>query len=233
MLIENKFVFVAIPKCATMSFEDACFNNNFTIDYSPYGLFNKGLLNGTKPTSHVHVPITKLREIHGHRYPFVTLTREDVSRFVSAWKHILKIIKNTDIKFYDILKNVGNDEFCHHFGNYFKNLRLSKESVVSFLNEFTDKKNHEKHVIDIFMSVFRPTLDWTNNDKTLIKFSFENEIPQFEKWISEKCGVDFKLSHINDTNGIDTKLIKDDFLINFYQTMLNPTSQHKSKLSLI
>jgi hypothetical protein len=233
MLIENKFVFVAIPKCATMSFEDACLKNNFTIDYSPYELFNRGMLNGIKPTSHVHVPIIKLREIHKHNYPFVTIVREEIGRFVSAWKHILKIIKHIDVEFYDVLKNVGNDEFCYHFGNHFKNLKLTKESVVQFLNQFSNKKNHEKYVIDIFISVFTPMVEWTNNDTTLIKFSFEDEIPQFERWVSEKCGVDFKLSYINDTNGIETKLVKDDFLINFYQTILNPTSQHKKELSFI
>ena len=233
MLIENKFVFVAVPKCATMSFEDACLKNNFTIDYSPYELYNRGMLNGVSPTTHSHVPITKLREIHGHNYPFVTIVREEVSRFVSAWKHTLKVIKNTDIKFYNLLKNVSNDEFCYHFGNHFKNLKLTKESVILFLNQFSDKKKHEKHVIDIFMSVFTPTVEFTKNDTTLIKFSFENELPQFEKWVSEKCGVDFRLSHINDTNDIETKLVKDDFLINFHQTILNPTSQHKREFSLI
>jgi hypothetical protein len=233
MLIENKFVFVAIPKCATMSFEDACLNYNFTVDYSPFEIINRGMLNGIRPTTHVHVPITKLREIHKHKYPFVTLTREEVSRFISAWKHILKIIKHTDFRFYDILKNVGNEEFCYHFGNHFNNLKLNKESVISFLSEFSNKKEHEKHVTDIFISVFKPTVEWTNNDTTLIKFSFETEIPQFEKWVSEKCGVDFKLSHINDTKDIETKLIKDDFLINFHQTILNPTSLYKSELSLI
>ena len=233
MLIENKFVFLAIPKCATMSFEDACLKNNFIIDYSPYELYNRGMLNGVKPTTHSHVPMYKLREIHGHNYPFVTIVREEVSRFVSAWKHILKIIKHTDIEFYNILKNVGNDEFCYHFGNHFKNLILTKEGVTLFLNQFSNKKHHEKHVIDIFVSVFTPVVDWTNNDTTLIKFSFENEIPQFEKWVSEMCNIDFKLSHINDTKGIETNLIKDDFLIDFYQTTQNPTSSHKRELSLI
>ena len=233
MLIENKFVFVAIPKCATMSFEDACLKNNFIIDYSPYELYNRGMLNGIKPNKHVHIPVTILREIHGHKYPFVTLTREEISRFVSAWKHILKIIKYTDIDFYNILKNVGNDEFCHHFGKHLKNLKLTTNSVTLFLNEFSNKKKHEKHVTDVFISVFTPMVEWTNNDTTLIKFSFENEIPLFEKWVSETCGVDFKLSHINDTNEIETKLIKDDFLINFHQTILNPTSQYKREFSLI
>ena len=233
MLIENKFVFVAIPKCATMSFEDACLKNNFIIDYSPYELYNRGMLNGIKPDKHVHIPVTILREIHGHKYPFVTITREEISRFVSAWKHILKIIKYTDIDFYNILKNVGNDEFCYHFGKHLKNLKLTTNSVILFLNEFSNKKKHEKHVTDVFISVFTPMVEWTNNDTTLIKFSFENEIPLFEKWVSETCGVDFKLSHINDTNEIETKLIKDDFLINFYQTILNPTSQYKREFSLI
>jgi hypothetical protein len=217
-----------------MSFELACFQNNLVVDYSPYELNNKGLLNGIKPTSHTHTPIIKLREIHGYNYPYITITREEVSRFISGWKYILKLIRDVNKPLYDTLKMLNNEEFIYHFGNHFERLDITREKVVPFLNEFgLNNSKIPKQIIEIFITIFKPTVDWTNNDSTLIKFSFENEIPKFENWISNMCDIDFKLPHINDTGNVELNLIKDELFIDFYQTKLNPTLKHKSNFSLI
>lgn len=233
MLVDNKFIFISIPRCATVSFERTCISNNLELDFSPNILATKQFKNNGTPTYHSHVPYSVYKELYGDKYPIITITRNPVDRFISGWKYVLIEVKRIDNEMYDCLTKLNNDEFIFYFSKYFKKLKFTEENIQNFFNEFKTDFKLTRNLLVKFKTILVDNSYWTENADEIIYFNFENEIPKLEQWVSEKCGIEFKLSQTNDTKNVNINLVKNQKFIDFYNQELFPVTSKKLEKSLL
>jgi hypothetical protein len=233
MLVDNKFIFISIPRCATVSFERTCISSKLELDFNPYALATKQLKNGESPTYHSHVEYSILKTLYGDKYPIITINRNPVDRFISGWKYVLSEVQTTDAELYHQLVKLSNEEFMFYFLKHFKNLKFTDTNIINFFNEFILNFKLTRNLSVKFKTVLLDNSYWTENAEDITYFNFENEIPKLEEWVSEKCNVDFKLLHTNDTKRIDLNLVKNQSFIDFYHQDLFPTTVKKIEKSLI
>lgn len=233
MLVDNKFIFISIPRCATVSFERTCISNKLELDFNPHMLATKQLKNSGIPSYHSHTQYSTYKEIYGDKFPIITITRNPVDRFISGWKYILLEVQRLDESLYDRLTKLTNDEFMFYFLKYFKNLKFTEDNVQEFFNEFVSNLKLTRNLLVKFKTILLDNSYWTENADEIIYFNFENQIPQLEQWVSEKCNIDFKLLHTNDTKQVELSLVKNQRFIDFYNQELFPTTIKKIEKSLI
>jgi hypothetical protein len=233
MLVDNKFIFISIPRCATVSFERTCISNGLDLDFSPHMLATKQLRDNKIPTYHSHIRYSEYKEIYGDKYPIITINRNPVDRFISGWKYTLLEVQRTDKKLYDRLVSLSNEEFMYHFLTYFKNLRFSDTNIQQFFNQFNPDFKLSRNLLVKFKTILVDNSYWTDNADEIIYFNFEDEIPKLEQWVSEKCNIDFKLMSVNDTKQVNLTLIKNQRFVDFYNQELFPTTIKKIEKSLI
>lgn len=233
MLVDNKFIFISIPRCATVSFERTCFINKLELDFNPLMLANKEFKNNKIPTYHSHTRYSTYKELYGDKYPIITITRNPVDRFISGWKYILLEIKKLDNTLYDRLIKLTNEEFTFYFLKHFKNFKISGNDIQEFFNEFTFNFKTNRDLRVKFKTVLADNSHWTENADEIIYFNFENQIPQLEQWVSEKCNIDFNLLQTNDTKQVELSLVKNQTFIDFYHQELFSTTTKKIEKSLI
>lgn len=233
MLVDNKFIFISIPRCATVSFERTCIDNKLELDFNPHMLATKQLKNKGKAKYHSHTQYSTYKELYGDRYPIITINRNPVDRFISGWKYVLLEAQKIDRTLYDRLTNLSNEEFMFYFLKYFENLKITDTNVQQFFNQFVQGFKLNRNLLVKFKTILVDNSHWTENADEIIYFNFENELPELEKWVSEKCNINFKLLHINDTKKVDLTLIKNQRFIDFYNNELFPTTIKKTEKSLI
>jgi hypothetical protein len=233
MLVDNKFIFISIPRCATLSFEYSCINNGLELNFNPHMLATKQFRDNKTPSYHSHVRYSEYKKIYGDKYPIITINRNPVDRFISGWKYVLLEVQRTDKNLYDRLVNLSNEEFMFHFLNYFKNLQFSETNIQQFFKQFNPDFKSTRNLLVKFKTILVDNSHWTENADEIINFSFEEEIPKLEQWVSEKCDIDFKLLNVNDTKKVDLTLIKNQRFIDFYNQELFPTTTKKIEKSII
>lgn len=244
MVINNKIVFVAIPKNASWSVEDTCIKYGFDLTY-PNVLWENSIKFGLKdPERHIHSNLNHLVECFGSNFEFVCIIRDSTDRFISAWKFFIQeITKNLPEECETILKNIDNNFIISFFKNNiteFKNAYVSFESRVNLLLELlkqtnviqyyniTDefKKRYAIHIMS-FISQYQ----WISSSKVKVKeFQFD-KLFEFENYLSEKLNTEFKLIHTNKTKLEYCALIKNKELINFVETYID--GAYKKHISLI
>jgi hypothetical protein len=233
MLVDDKFIFISIPRCATLSFEYTCISNGLELDFNPHSLATKQLkINGT-PTYHSHTKYSAYKDLYGDKYPIITITRDPVDRFISGWKYVLLEVKTLDIKLYNRLVNLTNEEFMFYFLNYFKNLRFNENKIIEFFNQFVSDFKLNRNLLVKIKTILVDNSFWTENSNDIIYFNFENELPKLEQWVSEKCNIDFKMLSVNDSKKVNLTLTKNQRFIDFYHQELFPTRIEKMEISLI
>lgn len=113
MLVENKFIFISIPRCASTAFYYSCLlqninvshlfnawkNHNMNIDFK--SINKKEIMNYI---AHGHEPINEQIIKYGKDLPIISVKRDRHQRFYSLFKHVL----------FD-LKRIGEYEVYDHF----------------------------------------------------------------------------------------------------------------------
>jgi hypothetical protein len=120
-----------------------------------------------------------------------------------------------------------------YFLKYFENLKLTDTNIQQFFNVFVPGFKLNRNLLAKFKIILLDNSHWTENADEIIYFNFENELPNLEQWVSEKCNINFKLLHVNDTKKVDLTLIKNQRFIEFYNNELFPTTIKKIEKSLI
>jgi hypothetical protein len=233
MLVDNKFIFISIPRCATVSFERTCISCGLSLDLSPNILATKQLRDNNQISYHSHTKYSEYKEMYGDKYPFITIYRNPIDRFISGWKYVLMEVQRTDIYLYERLVKLTNEEFMFYFLNYFKNLKFSETNVQQFFNEFNPNFKLSRDLLVKFKTILVDNSHWTENADEIIHFNFEDEIPKLEEWVSEKCNINFKLLTVNDSKRVNLALTKNQRFIDFYNQELFPTTIKKTEKSLL
>lgn len=226
MLIDESFLFLSIPRCASRAFEVSCINSDISIKYYNNRLIKKRADSNGIPFTHNHQSVSALRSFYSKsEYEVISIFRDPVERLISAWKYILGSFMVTEIEIYNKLSKFNNEEFINLYNKSIKNISEidfhynNYESFYKFFNniiddvllddpKFTNTKN-------IFVNVMQPVSVWTENDVTIRMFDIKH-LELLEDYVKEKTGKDFKMERLNDTNGVITNLSNDNLLRDFY-----------------
>ena len=208
MLVDNKFIIIMIPRCATTSFLDTCqilnIKTNEVREYGYTNLYKHGI-GGT----HYHYAIQELQEKFGYSYPIVAVRRDKADAFLSLWRQTIEMLKEEeDGKVYEILQKLTTDDILF-FNESDYNLLIDKD-LISLSTDFCKRIGLKQtpNYIGKFLLLFRPQEYYHNYNPNIIWFDFK-ELNKLEDWVSKQLGIDFKLVHINSSIGYECNL-KDD-----------------------
>lgn len=230
MLVDNKFIYLSLPRCASTSFYITCLKNNINIHHYSEDLVGKSntdldltLDNETIADNivHAHEKITNLKLKFGNGYEVISVKRNRHERFISLWKHVIDLISLRFPKHvFDIFKNIKVDELLF----YTQDDLLSDATKVQILDTFF-KNNGLSGYDDWYMKtiiyiLINPTSYWHNNDSNIIWFDFD-KMNELEEWVSDKLGKSFKLEKSNGSQHFDCNIQLNEKFIDIYDSIYN------------
>jgi hypothetical protein len=245
MVINDKIAFIPIPKNASWSVEDTCVKYKLDLKYTDALWENSIRMDIKVPERHIHSTIDQLLDKFGDNLEYVSIVRNSTDRFISAWKYFISSmeyelnnevlsnkIKNFDNSFVMefIKENYSKLPSCYNLKSLNEDLLiilLKKMEIYEYLN-ITDrfKKQYRTHIWS-FLSQYR----WILNDRVKVKQFHFDRLNEFEDYISNQLGIDFKLIHQNKTILDYCAVTKTDELVSFVDTYID--GMYKRNKSLI
>ena len=245
MLVENKFLFISLPRCASTSFYISCLRSGFKIEHYAQSVvdeyhtpINLTLSNEELADNmvHLHERLNSLLSKFGNEYDIITIKRNRHERFFSLWKHIIDMVemeqRKYPIELANILKKLNTDDIL-----FFKDLDLiSPFSQMLVIKEFAKKNGIETYLDDymenMLLILFRPLSDWHNNNQKIKWFEFGN-FKELEEWVSNKTGKPFKMEKSNGSQHFNCNLKMDNDFIKSYNNIYDYYDVQKNNKTLI
>ena len=231
MLVDNKFIYINLPRCASTSFVISSYRRNISLNYYTKYVkpFNESV-DITLPNEeladvlmHPHEPIHQLEEKFGNTFDIISVKRDRHDRFISLWKHILDEVHRTDdTHSFDILRNLNENEIFTFTSNDIAikdNETIKKIVVEKFINKFTLSKDNP-YLTTILTIALTPYSHYHNFDSRIIWFDF-NELNKLEDWVSNKLELDFKLDKINSSQHFNCNLKLNNSFIEKYNSIFD------------
>lgn len=212
MLVDDKFIIILIPRCATTSFVASCqkYNIPTKTGRSDIGGYDRIINHTTKQFTHFHDNISFLTSKFGNDYPIIAVKRNKYDSFISLWKMILHVLKeyHNEIKLVETLSKMkAEDIFFFDKNEYYLNdiRELDKLSRMFFT-----KKNipYTEDILNYIQLLYMPKSYFHNFDKRIIWFDF-NKLNELEDWVSNKLNMEFKLEDINSSKEVISELKND------------------------
>ena len=242
MLVENKFLFISLPRCASTSFYISCLRSGFEIKHFNQPLIDSyqdkidlSLINEDLADNiiHSHETVVDLTMKFGDECDIISIRRNKHERFISLWKHIIDL---TDMLYPKELTNIFKKLTLEDI-LFFKDLDLiSIKSQELLLFEFAKKNKIEKYFNDymknLLLILFRPISYWHNNNQKIKWFEF-GKFEELEEWVSNKTGKPFKMEKSNGSQHFDCNLKMDDDFIKRYNNIYDYYDIQKNNRTLI
>lgn len=263
MLVENKFIYLSLPRCASTSFNYSCILNNIKIQ-THNGEWEKAnsdidftLVNKSKIMDfiyHGHESISELRDKFGYDYPVISVKRQRHERFFSLYKHILFDLKRTGYdEIHDVFSNLDLDGLFFFtkddlitkrrrwevISEYLIDLKLLDKKIDVSVTSIFKKSDHDyfKKTTKAYMvnmiDILLTPLSFWTNNDKDIIWFDFNEMGSLENWVSTTLGKPFKLESVNSSKHIDCKVIFDDEFIKRYNAIYDYYDLPKSEKSII
>jgi len=148
MLIDNKFIFINLPRCASYAFHISCLRNNFDIKFYKSPKLSEVDLKILKEMDndtlviklpHPHERIVFLQEKFGKDYPTIAIKRDNYETFISLYKQLIRMLTlNEEMDIAEKLQKYSVDDIL--FFN--KEMTLgSDNNRENLINEFIEKLN--------------------------------------------------------------------------------------------
>lgn len=253
MLIENKFIYVSLPRRGSTSFHYSCILNNLEVKNinELWNLHNSSIDFTTIDENsimdyiqHGHEPLIELGKKFGFEYPIIAVKRDRHETFYSLYKHILFDLKRAGANdVYEYFKNITLDELFF----YKTEQLLTKKNRWDVINQFLlDKKlikekyniprymelSSPEYIINIIDILITPSSYWHNNDSEIIWFDIKDLVPMSE-WVSDITHKPFELKNVNSSKHIDCNLKLDNDFIDKYNSIYDYYDLPKSIKTLI
>lgn len=178
MLVDNKFIFLSLPRCASTAFNFSCILNDIKIETFNGGweIFNENIdfkkIDKTKLMDYIyhgHESLYDLQSKFGYNYPIISIKRNRYERFYSLYKHIL----------FD-LKRLGYDDVYDIFSKFTSKdlFFFNKENIIS-------KKSRWEIICDylIDLKVLEERIDVSVTSKFAISKEKYTEIDQKKSYL--------------------------------------------------
>lgn len=227
MLVDNKFIYLSLPRCASTSFHATCLQLGVRVkDYTDeknkhlknIDLTEKSIDWLADNMHHGHYSVSDLQESYGNKLPIISVYRNRHERFISLWKHCIDEMYRHDEQ--DVANLCSNMDCTQLF-----NFSTSDICDRSFINGVIERicsdnglNNISKYARWGMSTCITPYSFYHQYNPNIIWFDFTN-LGEMEKWISDILGIEFKLGRGNSSNTYDCKLELNDEFIKRYNSI--------------
>jgi len=246
MLINNKFIFINLPRCASYAFHISCLRNNFDIQfYNSPKLTNRDLeslkkMNNDELIStlpHHHERIVLLQEKFGKNYPTIAIKRDNYETFISLYKQLIRmLLLNGEPDTAEKLQKYSVDDILFFNKEMILGSDNSKENLtdefIKKLNTNLKNEKNSKFLKEFVRTLVSPKSWFHNNNPDIIWFDI-NKIYELENWVSNITNTEFKLEKINESTSIDCNLILNDTFKKKYDSIYSEYDTFKKNKSII
>ena len=231
MLVENKFLFLSLPRCISTAFYVSCMKQGLDVKRVNEEIDELNLkldLNkesDIKQIAHAHETVSELRNKFGKSYQIITVRRNKYERFYSFYKKFCKeLIDNRfDIKmenYFEYFTNISPENFFN-----FKGIKLT-DDYAELTAKFKEIHNldfsvHNNKIQYSFNSLIyfmlKPMSHWTEYDSNIKWFDF-TDLSKLEMWVSNELNKDFKLERVNSSEHkkLNPKMVVDKNFMDLY-----------------
>lgn len=257
MLIDNKFIYLSMPRRGSTSFHYSCIlhglevktlnNWNYSNSNVDFTTIDENII--MDYIFHGHDPLIKLGEEFGFDYPIIAVKRDRHETFYSLYKHLLfefqriganelyeyfKNITLDDLFFYKteqlITKQSRWDIICEYLID--KNLLSKYIKLPSGIKGQIIDLNLEEYAINVIDLLITPSSYWHNNDPSVIWFDMKN-LKVMEEWVSDITKKPFVLKNVNSSKHMESKLELNSDFIEKYNNIYDFYDLPKSNKTLI
>lgn len=257
MLIDNKFIYLSLPRRGSTSFHYSCILHELEIKtLNDWNLVNSNHDFTTIDESvimnyifHGHDPLIELGKKFGYDYPIIAVRRDRHDTFYSLYKHTLfefeRIGANT---LYDYFKNITLDDLFFYkteqlltkknrwdiISDYLidKNLLSTPIKIPTGIKGHPININSHEYIINVIDLLITPSTYWHNNDPNIIWFDIKN-LKLMEEWISNIIQKPFELKNVNSSKHMKTNLELDSEFIKRYNNIYDYYDLPKSVKTII
>lgn len=255
MLVDNKFLYISLPRCGSTSFHYSCILNGLTVkNLNPQwnnhnnsiDFHNIDELEIMNSIIHGHESLSDLKREFGFDLPVISVHRDRHDSFFSLYKHIIYDTNRTGWHdFSNWMSNVGLEELFFFESkdlsnsekrwNVINQFLIKNKFIKDYVNKPTKTSVHlssECLLINILDILITPKSVWHNNDKNIIWFNI-NEMDKLEDWVSNITEKEFKLKHVNSHSHIKTKIELNDNFKKKYDSIYDYYDLPKNNKTLI
>jgi len=245
MLVDNKFLYISLPRCGSTSFHYSCIVNGLDVknldtkgdfDNSKIDFHSMDESNIMNFIQHAHEPISELQKKFGYNLPIVSVSRNKYDRFYSLYKHIIfdldRIgLKDLSYKFskskLDELFFFSTDDVMTKQNRY----HIIKKYLSDVMPELKYNESY-RYVINIIDILLTPLSHWHTHHKNIIWFNID-EMYKLEEWVSNITNTEFKLKHVNSSSFVETDIQLDSKFMLRYDSIYEHYEFPKSNNSII
>lgn len=263
MLIDNKFIYLSLPRCASTAFHYSCIVENINVqtyngDWElanndiDFNLIDKGDL--MNYIYHGHESIMDLQSKFGNQYPIIAVKRDRHERFFSLYKHILFDLQRLGFQeFYDVFSKLTLDELFFFtkdnistkkqrwdvISEYLIQLGLIDKKIdVSVTSKFKKSeeeyfKTNTKGYAVNMIDILLTPISHWTNNNPNIIWFNFNQMNMLENWVSNKLNKPFKLHSVNSSKHMKCNLILNEDFIKRYDGIYDYYDFPKSQKTLI
>ena len=255
MLVDNKFLYISLPRCGSTSFYYSCMFNGLSVktlknlwtkSNSKVDFTNLNESEIMNLISHGHDRLIHLKEKYGTHLPIIAVNRDRHETFYSLYKHIIsESIRWGMFEIAKWLQELTLDELFFYESKDLSTIEKRFKVINDYLIKHNflknpiyptirsdDTLNSDIYLINILDILLTPKSVWHNNDKNIIWFNM-NELGKMEKWVSDITNREFKLKHVNSSSHIETKLTLNDEFKHRYNTIYDYYDLPKDTKTLI
>jgi hypothetical protein len=225
MLVDNKFLYLSLPRCASTSFYITCLRNNLDTKFFNQFEYNKYSdridlnLNNENLADfiiHSHERLIDITTKFGDNYDIIAVKRDRHIRFISAWKHLIDLAEmQYEPELAKILKGMSADDILF----YKSEDLISNISQIDLINRFAEKNGFSKYLdnyLIIMLGIVIKQISWWTNHNFKIKWFDFDKLNEMEEWISLKIGKPFKLEKSNSSKHFECNLILNEKFVKKY-----------------
>ena len=241
MLVENKFIYVSLPRCASTAFFISCIKNGFDVKHANsksdnliknVDFNNLSNIDLVYQINHFHETITSLKETFGSEYEIISVKRNKYERYISYFNHCIGELKrNGNFDLSNRFLELTTDDVLF----YKTSDLINKESKINVIQDFLKNigySNYNKTIESLLLPMITPTSTYHNNDPNIIWFDFNN-LNEMEMWVSQKTGKSFKLESFGSSNEYKSKLAVNNYFIEKYDEIYSYYDIFKKQKTLI
>jgi hypothetical protein len=213
LLINNELIWISIPRCASVSIENALLNSNLSIKQTHIAM--------QSTTRHMHVKKYQLYEEFGI-HETICIKRDWFDRWISGlYKLFLEINLSNSLTTIIPWENVDNDFIYKTFDTNFAELFSinTKENWDNIFSRLIKQPPIDKKY-DLsgpgvggppIMSTLFSQNHWKENNAADYEFDI-SEMDKFCDFIYDKFGEKLQIKKLNESKPIPNKIILDDKL---------------------
>jgi hypothetical protein len=235
MLIEDKFIFLNIPRCASTSFHISCINSGFDVKYYTNDeIFRKVKKFDENDHIHTHESINELEAKFGDKYPIISIRRQKYERFFSMWKHVIgEALRYGDKKSANVFTKLKVNDILYYDSDDVIDSKNRHNFIMKFLlKNGLSVVEVDQRILTMLNVLITPTSHYHNNRSDIIWFNFQ-DLNNLEKWVQELVGKPFNLQNVNSSKNIDCAIKINEDLIREYDRIYSVFDNHKETKSII